>query len=133
MAQDAHLPIPGLGTEIEAVPTEFMRSAHSILLGVTISSAARDSGNTTTTTLRPGLVLGKITASGKYKEYNNYNSDGSEVAKGILYDQVKVLDADANAIDAAAVMVIHGFVDTSALHGCDAAAQTDLAGQIIFD
>ncbi len=31
------------------------------------------------------LVLGKITASGKYVAYNNGAADGSEIAAGVLY------------------------------------------------
>jgi hypothetical protein len=37
------------------------------------------------TTLVPGLVLGKLTATGKYVPYDNAGGDGSDVAAGILY------------------------------------------------
>lgn len=37
------------------------------------------------TTLTPGTVLGKVAASGKYKPYDDANSDGSEDAAGVLY------------------------------------------------
>jgi hypothetical protein len=43
------------------------------------------------TTLRPGQVLGKITATGKYVPYNNDATpaaDGSENAAGILYGEL---------------------------------------------
>ena len=42
-----------------------------------------------TTTYPPGLVLGKITATGKYVAYNNGASDGTEVAAGVLYAELK--------------------------------------------
>ena len=130
---DHPYPNVGLSAEKSRTPSEFLLDSHAIEKGVTIDNTARDSGNTVTTTLRPGLVLGKITASGKYKEYHPSSSDGSETAVGILKDQVKVIDDDANAVDAAAVLVIHARVDESALHGCDADAKADLAGQVIFD
>lgn len=37
------------------------------------------------TTLEPGTVLGKLTATGKYVPYDNVGSDGSEAAAGVLY------------------------------------------------
>ena len=133
MPLDAYQPNMGLGTESEVTPRTFLlNEEHVILMGIVVVSTARDSGNSPTTTLRPGLVLGKITATGKYGQYDNSAADGSEVATGVLYDQVKVIDADANATDAAAIMVIHGYVDESQLIGCNDAAKVDLAGQLIF-
>ncbi len=41
------------------------------------------------TTLAPGMVLGKITATGKYVPYNNAAVDGSEVAAGVLHGELK--------------------------------------------
>lgn len=49
-----------------------------------LSGAARDSGNTPTTTLRAGLLLGKITASQLLKEWDPTAADGSEKLFGIL-------------------------------------------------
>ncbi len=37
------------------------------------------------TTLEPGHVLAKLSATGKYTEYDNAGSDGSESAAGVLY------------------------------------------------
>ena len=48
-----------------------------------------------------GAVLGKVTASGKYKVLAPAAVDGSEVAAGILYDAV-----DASAADAEGVTVV---------------------------
>ena len=39
------------------------------------------------TTLVPGQVLGKISASGKYVPYDDTASDGRETAAGILYSE----------------------------------------------
>ena len=49
-------------------------------------------------TLQPGAVLGKVTASGKYKVLDPAASDGSEVAAGILYDAVDASTADAEGV-----------------------------------
>lgn len=40
------------------------------------------------------MVLGKITASGKYAVYANGASDGSQAAAGVLFDDVDATDAD---------------------------------------
>lgn len=50
--------------------------------------------------LYPGAVLGKITATGKYAEYNNAASDGTQVAAGILYGR-----GDASAADLAVTLI----------------------------
>ncbi|HNU12650.1 MAG TPA: head decoration protein [Rubrivivax sp.] len=51
--------------------------------------------------LLAGTVLGKITASGKYKPYDNDNSDGSQTASAIL-----VYDVDATLADVTAVCIV---------------------------
>ena len=52
-------------------------------------------------TLSTGAVLGKVTASGKYKALDPAAVDGSEAAAGILYDAV-----DASAADAEGVAIV---------------------------
>lgn len=51
--------------------------------------------------LLAGTVLGKVTATGKYRPYDDNNTDGSEVAAAIL-----VYDADATSADAKSVGVV---------------------------
>lgn len=51
--------------------------------------------------LKAGTVLGQITVGGKYKPYDNNNSDGSETAKAVL-----VYDVDATSADATAVVIV---------------------------
>jgi hypothetical protein len=52
-------------------------------------------------TLQAAAVLGKVTASGKYKALDPAAVDGSEAAAGILYDGV-----DASAADAEGVAIV---------------------------
>lgn len=52
-------------------------------------------------TLQAGAVLGKVTASGKYKALDPAAVDGSEAAAGVLYDAV-----DASAADAEGVAIV---------------------------
>jgi hypothetical protein len=51
--------------------------------------------------LRAGAVLGRITASGKFKAYDNAASDGSQAAAAILFD-----DVNASAADAAGLAIL---------------------------
>ncbi len=48
--------------------------------------------------LEAGAVLGKVTASGLYVEYNPGAADGSEVAAGILFDGVDASAGDMPAV-----------------------------------
>ena len=50
--------------------------------------------------LPAGRMLGKITASGKYTNYDDTLADGTQTAAGILY-----AETDATAADKAAVMI----------------------------
>lgn len=47
--------------------------------------------------LAAGTVLGKITASGKYKAYDDDNADGSETAAAVLLYPVDATSADVIA------------------------------------
>jgi hypothetical protein len=57
--------------------------------------------NVTGTPLRTGTILGKITASGKYKPHTLAAADGSQVAAGILLTET----VDAGAADKRAVII----------------------------
>jgi hypothetical protein len=121
----------GYGASREAKDNEYKLSDHGIKVAVTIASTASDSGSTPATTLRKGLVLGKVTATGKFKQYNNGASDGTEVAAGILDDEVNLLNEAGTASDSQATMLIHGYAAESKLHGIDSNGKADLT-HVIF-
>lgn len=82
-----------------------------------------------------GTVLGKITASGKYRPYDNDNTDGSQTAAAIL-----VYDVDATTVDVTTVGLVR-FAEVwtsrlvwaaSVLTGEKAPAYTELAAANIF-
>ena len=105
---------------------------------VTITSAARDAvasdgstARTPSTQLRKGLVMGKITATGKYAQYNPQASDGTQTAVGLLLEPVSVVDRYGNAVDALGETVFFGYVDGTQCYGLDAAAKTAMKN-IIF-
>lgn len=57
------------------------------------------------TKLQPGHVMAKLTATGKYVEYDNAGSDGSEEAAGILFTECDNSD-DETTTDFTAVVVV---------------------------
>lgn len=78
--------IPGMNTVLEGVENQPWWGKHEqqVWISEAISGAARDAGNTVTTLLRPGLLMGRVTASGLLKEWNPTGTDGSETIVGIL-------------------------------------------------
>jgi hypothetical protein len=98
---------PGLDSTLETVQNQFWwgRNEQQTYLPATILSSALDAGNTVTTVLRGGLLLGRVTASGKFKEWNPTGTDGSEVLVGVLPAPLSMLDAGTGADRYTYVMV----------------------------
>lgn len=72
-----------------------------------------------------GCVLGRKTSDKKYYPYNNSNSDGTEVARGILRRSVDT-GTGGTAKDVLGNIVIAGILKLSLISGSDSAALTDL-------
>lgn len=94
-----------------------------------INSAAVDSGNTPTSLLRPGLVMAKLDADGTWVDYDPTATDGSQEARGILVQEVNLLDFTSGSAAArmANALVILGKAKASALLNLDQQAKTQLA------
>lgn len=77
-----------------------------------------------------GIVLGKITATGKYGAYDSAATDGRQNPVGLLFSAVKAPQNTATPVGAA--LFVHGFVDAtrlpfqSGIGGATTAAQTAL-------
>jgi hypothetical protein len=119
----------GLGTPVSADPTEIRFTDHGrqSTVAILLDATARDGGNEPTTTLRKGLVLGKVTATGTYKEYDPSAADGTGTARVILDDAVDLLDETGTAVDTEGVGAFRGDFIADALIGLDAGAKADLA------
>lgn len=122
----------GLITKTQAGVGFLRERVHSVPL--TISSTALDSGHTSYTyVLRPGLVLGKITATGELAHYAPGAADGTETAYGILLNEVDLKGGDPNASSADKIgdVLLIGTVDSSKCILWDAAAAVDFGTRII--
>lgn len=99
-------------------------SARDLKTGMTINNPNRD------TLLRAGLILGKVTATGKWKEYDDSDADGTEVARGILMQDIDILNVVGTPQDTGAVIATIGEFDGNQLL-CEsaelAAAKADFA------
>tara|TARA_R110000824_G_scaffold391156_1_gene588767 strand:- start:11828 stop:12655 length:828 start_codon:yes stop_codon:yes gene_type:complete len=92
--------LPSIQTALETVENVFWwgRFEQEAFVGSVVIGSARDAGNSgDTTVLRPGLLLGKITASGKLKEWNPTGTDGSQNIYGVLGYSQKMTRLGSNA------------------------------------
>lgn len=71
--------------------------------------------------LKSGIVLGKITATGKYGPFVAGASDGTQTAAGILFSSVRVPDTADLTRDTNGAILVHGFVDAAKLPIANAA------------
>lgn len=92
--------LPSVQSALETSENVFWwgRFEQEAFIGSVIDGSARDAGNTGyTDVLRPGLLLGRITASGKLKEWTPAATDGTENLYGILGFSQKMSRMGANA------------------------------------
>ena len=91
--------LPSVQTALETVENVFWwgRFEQEAFIGSVVDGATRDSGNSITDVLRPGLLMGKITTSGKLKEWSPTATDGSQNIFGVLGYSQKMQRLSANA------------------------------------
>lgn len=99
-----------------------------------IVSTAVDATNTPTTDLRAGLVLGKVTSSGLWKQYDPAATDGSQQARGVLLSDLRMLNVTSGAVEnKTGSILVGGLVKAAELIGLDSAARVQMARMFIFD
>lgn len=105
-----------------------------LLKGIVIKgSAASDAGNTPTTELRHGLLMGKRTSDGFYANYSGTATDGTGIAEGCLWEGRSTIDSDGNTVNRTGELVIAAYVRASDLIGLDELARRQMQGRFIFD
>lgn len=96
--------VPGVGAERTVTESELLWGSDQARNGAlwqskVVSGAARDAGNTPTTVLRPGLLMGILTSSGELEEWDADALDGTEVLAAILDVELRAQDFDATNQD----------------------------------
>lgn len=134
MMTDSYGMVPGLTTSRETYENEFRWGSQyqGVFANGLISGAARDSGNSPTIELRPGLLLGQIIASGKYTTYSPTATDGSEVASAILLEGLRMQDFEGNNVDRFYAVLVGGPVQASKILNLDLMARQQMR-KFIFD
>lgn len=126
----------GIGGTVESYEAAPTWARHPLLLWAPgqISSAMVDPTNSPTTTCRPGLVLGQITASGLWTNYSPTATDGSQVAQGVLGVGLPMLDPFTNLTQTKVWgIIIGGPVQSAKLIGLDLNARAAMSPYFRFD
>lgn len=97
-----------------------------------IDGNSTDSGSSPTTVLRPGLLLGQVTSTGKYKQYSPTASDGTEVASAVLIESLRMTDFSGTATDRFYAVLVGGPVQASKLLNLDLQARQQM-DKFFFD
>lgn len=79
------------------------------------SSTLADAANTPTTLIRPGLLLGKITASGQMVQWDRAATDGSQNIAGVLPVTLLSIDEYATAVNRVGPYVVEAPLKASSL------------------
>lgn len=117
---DSYQSIPGVRAEIEMVVAStglsWSELAQLRFMPVQVDGAARDAGNTGfTTTLRPNLLMGRVTATGKHRQWDPTATDGSQLISGILVHELQMQFQGANLDRFSGTLLVAGGVYAKAL------------------
>lgn len=95
---------PGVGSERALIESELLWGADqarnaALWKSAVFSGTMRDDANSPTTILRPGLLVGKLTATGEYEEWDADVATGTQNFAGVLDVELRAQDYDANNAD----------------------------------
>lgn len=126
---------PGIDAAVETAENEFTfgPAGVGVVRGGTIDSTSVDTGSPTTL-LRPGLLMGIVTATGYFKNCLSTATDGSQHPVGFLLEHVNMYDPMAGAVRAKTGKVLYtGHVKVANLYGFDEYARGLLSPRFVFD
>jgi len=134
LMSDTYGIVPGLTTSRETYEAEFRWGSQyqGVFANALIDGAAVDSGNSPTYELRPGLLLGQVISTGKYKQYSPTATDGSEVAAAVLIEALRMQDFNGTNVDRFYAVLVGGPVQGAKILGLDLMARQQM-GKFIFD
>lgn len=141
------------GTNIAITTETFNKGSDKSWLGtrmglrdmrsITLDISAFDAEHVANGYLPSGIALGIITATQKYGPYNDAALDGTQVLRGHLFEEVKIVNSAATDADPGAALFWTGVVKLSKLPQftgtgnnkgeVDANGQVDVAGWIRYE
>lgn len=99
-----------------------------------IVSTTVDATNSPTSILRPGLVMARLDASPEdWTDYDPDATDGSQIARGVLTEEVRMTDFSGTARNRVGRIMRLGLVRASRLYGLDLQARKQLKQAFRFD
>jgi len=109
--------VPGISSQYDTITKDVIwgREDWQCLTTAYVSGAARDGGNSPTTLLRPGLLLGIITSSKLWTQWDPTATDGSENIAGVLLADISAQILGANANRFMGLITIRGGVKAASL------------------
>ncbi len=134
MMTDTYGIVPGITTSRETYEAEFRWGSQyqGVFANGLIDGASRDAGNTPTYELRPGLLLGQVLSTGKYKQYSPTATDGTEVASAILLEGLRVQDFTGVDADRFYAVLVGGPVRANKILNLDLMARQQM-DKFMFD
>jgi hypothetical protein len=131
---DSYGIVPGLTTSRETYEAAFQwgNGFQGLFANALIDGASLDTGNTPTFELRPGLLLGQVISTGKYKPYTPTNSDGTEVASAVLLEALRMQDFSGNNVDRFYAVLVGGPVQAAKILNLDLNARGQM-DKFVFD
>jgi hypothetical protein len=125
---------PGETTARETYENEFRWGSQfqGVFANALVDGNTIDSGNSPTFELRPGLLLGQVISTGKYKQYNPSATDGTDVASAIIIEGLRTLDFSNIAQDRFYAVLVGGPVKAANVFGLDNNARQQM-DKFIFD
>lgn len=131
---DSYGIVPGLTASRETYEAEFRWGSQyqGVFSNALIDGATRDSGSNPTFILRPGLLLGQVLSTGKYKAYSPTATDGSEVASAVLLESLRMKDFSDADVDKFYAVLVGGPVQAAKLLNLDLQARAQM-DKFIFD
>jgi hypothetical protein len=127
---------PGIQSPVETYENAFRwgPAGLGLITGGTIYANAIDPGNTPTYELRPGLLLGQRTSDGTWSNYAAGNTDGSEVANGVLLTGIRMTNILTGVAQARFYgVLVGGPVQAAKVLGLDLMARADMSDHFWFD
>ena len=126
--------LPGLTTAAETYEAAFRWGQYGlgVITGGYIAAGTIDSGNSPTFELRPGLLLGMQTATGQWSNYAATNTDGTEVAGGVLMTSLRMQDFQGVNQARFYGVLVGGPIQSSKILGLDNMARQQM-DKFIFD
>lgn len=109
--------LPGISTSYDTIAKNIFWGRAELIQfdSIYLDGASRDAGNSPTTLLRPGLLLGKVTSTSKWVQWAPTATDGSQIISGVLATDLSAQLLGSNSDRFLGLVAISGGLKASCL------------------